>query len=360
MANAGDINLVDLIDIENDGFDSYFETPVDTEVLLVHRGQIFEEFLKHFSDESLMTKNIKIQMVLPNGSSEIGEDFGGIIRDALSEFWATFYEKCTIGTSVKVPYIRHDFGPEEWRAIARIWLKGYETERYVPVRLAPSFLKSCFSQSLDKEEVLNDFLEYTSEIDKDLFKKALSTFDEVDEEELLEAIATYDSKWLPTKENITTLLSDIAHKEIIQRPAFVAKCFEEQFIANKKTVSYLSISEISEKIKPTVKNCLAKIKLFNETDFTTQEKQVFDYLKKYIKEASENIRMSLFRFSTGSDLPIQDIKVSFISTSGISRVPVARTCSCILELPNNYENFVIFRNEFNNVLSSNIWVMDII
>lgn len=37
----------------------------------------------------------------------------------------------------------------------------------------------------------------------------------------------------------------------------------------------------SERNKPTVKNCLglAKIKLLNETDCTTQEKQVFLFQK---------------------------------------------------------------------------------
>lgn len=30
-------------------------------------------------------------MVLPNGNREKGEDNGGVLRDALSEYWDTFY-----------------------------------------------------------------------------------------------------------------------------------------------------------------------------------------------------------------------------------------------------------------------------
>ncbi|KAJ4933550.1 hypothetical protein JOQ06_030376, partial [Pogonophryne albipinna] len=39
----------------------------------------------------------------------------GVLRDVLSCFWQEFYERCTLGTTVKVPFIRHDFPAETWK-----------------------------------------------------------------------------------------------------------------------------------------------------------------------------------------------------------------------------------------------------
>lgn len=66
------------------------------------------------------------------------------------------------------------------------------------------------------------------------------------------------------------------------------------------------------------------------------------------------------RFCTGSDLPVHNITVTFTKTDGFARVPVAHTWSGLLQLPSTHENFVTFRNEMNNILISNVWVMDIV
>ena len=64
----------------------------------------------------------------------------------------------------------------------------------------------------------------------------------------------------------------------------------------------------------------------------------------------------------GSDVHTgRSISVEFLQfDSDIERRPIARTCACILQLASNYDTFVDFRKEFNNVLNSGIWIMDII
>ena len=44
--------------------------------------------------------------------------------------------------------------------------------------------------------------------------------------------------------------------------------------------------------------------------------------------------------------------------SDFTRRPVGRTCGRILEVPDNYEEFVHLREEFNKILESDIWVTD--
>ncbi len=48
-----------------------------------------------------------------------------------------------LGEEERVPSIRHDVSREKWQAIARVLLKGYTQERYLPIKISRVFLSSC-------------------------------------------------------------------------------------------------------------------------------------------------------------------------------------------------------------------------
>ncbi|XP_031340693.1 uncharacterized protein LOC116168845 [Photinus pyralis] len=109
---------------ENDGFILSLEqntentpvTPVSPTAdisICLHRGRVFEELINIFLERRMVGSKIHVTLMLPNGELECAEDLGGVWRDALSEFWNSMYEKCTIGTNIKVPQLRHDFGVEK-------------------------------------------------------------------------------------------------------------------------------------------------------------------------------------------------------------------------------------------------------
>lgn len=79
-------------------------------------------------------------MRLPNGELEEGEGIG-VFRDSLTEFWSDFYDHCTLGVDVKVPFIRHDYQCEEWQAVARVFVIGWKQAKYLPVKMATPFLE---------------------------------------------------------------------------------------------------------------------------------------------------------------------------------------------------------------------------
>lgn len=69
--------------------------------LRLRRGNIFQDLKAAFTDGLISVNDgfVEIEMVLPNGSTEKGEDSGGILRDALSEYWGTFFMKCAAGST---------------------------------------------------------------------------------------------------------------------------------------------------------------------------------------------------------------------------------------------------------------------
>ena len=55
-----------------------------------------------------------------------------------------------------------------------------------------------------------------------------------------------------------------------------------------------------------------------------------------------------------------EIEVTFMTPdSEFSRRPIGHTCGRILEVPDSYKEFVHLREDFDSVLESEIWVMDI-
>ena len=55
----------------------------------------------------------------------------------------------------------------------------------------------------------------------------------------------------------------------------------------------------------------------------------------------------------------KEIKVQLVTPESLfTRRPIAHTCSCTLELPNNYKSVIELRNEFSSILKSDVWTMD--
>ncbi|RXN05159.1 hypothetical protein ROHU_012756 [Labeo rohita] len=191
-------------------------------ILVVHRGQIFSELIAHFCDETLAhTRNeVEVKLLLPNGQYEMGHDVGGVFRDCLSEFWQEFYDQCTLGNNFKVPFLRHDFGKEKWESVARIILFGWKKEKYLPIKLAPAILQQAIQGSV-KSDLIDNFLKYVSENERAVLESCRTDFCSADQEELLEILDNYSCRRIPTEENFKQILQELAHKTLIQEPAYV-------------------------------------------------------------------------------------------------------------------------------------------
>jgi hypothetical protein len=92
------------------------------------------------------------------------------------------------------------------------------------------------------------------------------------------------------------------------------------------------------------------------------ERDVFAYLKRYIRGLQDAMLSKFFRFCTGSDVicTSTSIVVSFNGLEGAARRVVAHTCGLILEVPRTYDSFPEFREEMNNVLNSGVWDIDFV
>lgn len=338
-----------------------FEEPTSVENVInisLHRGHVLPELLDEFANINLTNSIniiINIEMYLSNGQRELGLDVGGVFRDALSEFWNSFYEACTNGTNFKVPLIREDYNKTKWEAVAKIIYVGWKQVEYFPIKLAPIFMQNCIvSQTPINSKLIENFLNIVSESEREVIKSGIENFDQTDFDELLEILNNFDCRRIPNKLNLKDIIYDIAHKEIVQKPKYIIDCWEP-FLTG--LIDCQTLNNLYEKCDAKPKNILNILEVAD--NLRQEETTILNFLKKFIRESDKSILEKFLRFCTGADL-ITDRKISlqFKNCTGMQRTPVAHTCSGILEIDLTYDNFPEFRSEMNSVLNSNIWVMD--
>lgn len=185
------------------------------------------DLVQEFSKEDIMVCQIKVVMVDARGNDEMGLDAKGIYRDAISCFWQEFYNTCTLGERERVPALRHDFQLSEWTAIARIIVKGLGDLEYFLVILSKAFLAGViFSESQVAEEIL--LLSFYRCIAKDEEETLHQALHEGDiSEEFIDLLDRFGCRKIPTKENAMNVILELAHKEIVQKPQYIADSWKD-------------------------------------------------------------------------------------------------------------------------------------
>lgn len=162
---------------------------------------------------------------------------------------------------------------------------------------------------------------------------------------------------MPTESNFEEILRELAHKKLIQQPAYVIE--EWASILGPLSKELEDIDAVYENLLPTGRK-ITRALAFPST-MNDQEKDIKQYVTTYLRECESQHLSQFLRFCTGSDLILgKTITIYFTNLQGFQRRPVAHTCGCFLELSVNCDSYPDFRSEMNKVLESNVWIMDIV
>lgn len=289
--------------VDNSSEDQTLPLELCFKTIVLRRGNVLEGMIKWFETNEFDLRNdtINVTMIGSNGIREKGEDTGGIFRDALSEFWQTFYLKYTMGEGeMKVPVVVHTMNGKKWEAVAQVLVIGYKQAGYFPMQLSAPFMQNCINGSeCSHEELLKYLMLYLSSSDRATIEAALADFDAVDVEDIQDSLAGMSVKTVISKDNFRNLLIDVAHTELIQKPAFVSKTWRPILISHLSPLLQLSIPELYEKITPTTKKVLKILHFPITADTNQSQKTVKDALRKYVKGMNAATLSKFLCFCTG-------------------------------------------------------------
>lgn len=176
-------------------------------------------------------------MVDGHGKDERGEDFKGIYQDTLSSFWQEF---CYLQARRKGEgaFNKARFSG---RHLDCCWTHYCQRLRRSGVFSSDVKQSICDQYCMFGEKAVSDdmllhsFKQYLSKRKEQVVCEGLGQpvedwdNDDKDDEDLLELLDRFGCRSLPTKENIDSLILEVAHKEIIQKVQYVADCWHAIF-----------------------------------------------------------------------------------------------------------------------------------
>ena len=79
-----------------------------------------------------------------------------------------------VGSNERVPYVRHDLYFEEWEVLGNLLLHGFTSCSYFPIQLSRAFVMFCLFGEAPNDSLMQSFLQYLSETEKEVVQTALS------------------------------------------------------------------------------------------------------------------------------------------------------------------------------------------
>lgn len=181
------------------------------------------------------------------------------------------------------------------------------------------------------------------------------------DEDVLDFLTMWKCCKRPTKENIESIILELAHQELVQKPRYIVNCWTailKELQTDPAVQTPKTLSKLYDSRNPTAKKV---IKLFKASPSNDMEIQTLNHLKRYIKSLEGRKLERLLHFVTGSDvICFSEIEITFNNLSGIARRPVVHTCGPLLELPTTYESYTDMAEEFANIMrEEQAWSFDI-
>ena len=160
-----------------------------------------------------------------------------------------------------------------------------------------------------------------------------TTFSDIQKDILMTIFSRYGCREYPTPKNIHSLTENTARFEFTIKPMAAysmmssgipleERLFWQSFSLEELHSLYMAINATPGKV----------LALFQEPTLASEaEQRVFTYLQQFVGNMKVDELRSFLRFTTGSSaLMAENIIVTFNSTTGMARRPIAHTCGCVL------------------------------
>ena len=137
----------------------------------IHRTNLKNDVINAFKSVKINQK-VKFKIYDPTGKLEEGIGIG-IDRDVYSIVWLELMDSIFVGSNERVPYVRHDLYFEKWEALGNLLLHGFTSCSYFPIQLSRAFVMFCLFGDAPNDSLMQSFLQYLSETEKEVAQTAL-------------------------------------------------------------------------------------------------------------------------------------------------------------------------------------------
>ncbi len=341
------------------------------ESLALRSGLPFTITRKHVFDDIILLYGNHEQDVLQvypfrvKFAAERAIDAGGVTRDLFSAFFEEAYKKLFDGSSLLCPVVHPGMDVSTLKTVGLIISHAYLVTGLLPTRIAfPCLAHTLLGTNVDiPEAVLFDcFVDTVSSHEGDIIKQALreiqcgaDSFTLSLKSDLINTLSRFDIREVPTPKNLRLMLINISKYEFLAKPVAANMLMNIGVPAQHKPFwKSVDISKFLSIYRAQSVSTSMTLKMFENAEGSNEiQSRILLYLRQYIGNMSNDELRTFLRFVTGA-ATCSSLQVSllFNSTDGLSRRPIAHTCSPSLELSTSYKTYKEFVDEFKACLKA--------
>ena len=215
---------------------------------MIHRVNLRNDVISIFSDKDIFKYDLDVTFINQKGDLEEGKG-QGVTREMLSSFWGEFYTSFSIGSKQKVPIIRHDFQSKEWEAVGRAFVFGLKYGFYFLDKVSTAFLTEYLfgENAITEVMLLHSYKAYVSSEEEEVIQKCLTdpSMDPSKCEDVLDFLSSFQCFKVPSKQKIRSTILELTHKELVQKPSYVADCWSRIFTIYKSMTPISNCDELN-------------------------------------------------------------------------------------------------------------------
>ena len=316
------------------------------------RSNAFEDLFNYYqSDSDIVNHEITVMFKDEKASGN------GVAREAYSIFVEQLLFKSFEGKNVFLPMVLPEFSEEEYQIVGKIFYHFFILFGLFPLQLCKvSMIESIYSQH-SKSDLLADFLAYIPESQTRTLEKALyqTWYNQTD---VVNVVSQYGIRSNPSKANIADLVSKIAKDVLLVKPRSAlnaVNCDLKNFFVDISN----GVQAVYESATPTKENILQHIDFPDAQD--PMEEKAFEFMRRYIDEASNTLLQSLLRYVTGCSVILPGIRILISSQimNDLQARPVSQTCVKTLIIPRNMNTYHSFNLRMTYYFENkDLWAME--
>jgi hypothetical protein len=326
-----------------------FNALFDDVHITIRRDHIVADLLLAYRDRNMINKHV---LVTIQGEDAHGN---GVAREMYALFWDTLLSQNAEGDSEFTIPVVLTLTADDYVNIGKILTHQFIQFGAFPVRINQASIQQAIFGYASDECMVSSFLRLLPVRERKCLSNALLGNESFSVEDVLEVLEDYNLREMPSRNNIHTILLQVAKNEFVTKPFMCLLNIREGMGSFWNDVSEEEVQSLYDFSRPTARRIISSLKC-SVTD--SKEAQVLRWLTRYLKSSTDVLLSNFLRFCSGTDvvIPGATIALKFNTMPPTALRPMAKTCFRILKLPKNYASFSQMRTNLDVYFGDpNLW-----
>ncbi|KAK3730141.1 hypothetical protein QZH41_015851 [Actinostola sp. cb2023] len=330
-------NTYDTINTKREAAFNSLDEAID---ITVNKENIVKDLMSLYKEGSILRNRIIAGMEEDRASGD------GVLQEVYSLFWDSFLSDNSEGDIEFTIPVVPSLSPEDYIIVGKIITHQFVLCGTFPVRIVQASIQQALFGHVSDDCMINSFKLIFPPKERECLANALTGVKPFPTNQLMDILEDYNIRQLPTTENVEALILSVATTEFVTKPYLCLNKIREGMGSFWDDVKSEEIVLLYQLCVPTASKVIASLIMIPSDH---KEGQIFRWLERYIRGASDEIVLKFLRFCTPTEvlIPGRSILVQLEVMPPAAVRPRSFTCFQKLLVPKNYQSYLQLRTNMD-------------